>query len=232
MKLEFILTRENAIVRDGIDITIPAIVGEAQRVGEDRLVRIFLNHQEDPVAIVGNNQPRMLDEVRRPDPGGIFYHGNGATRCAMIAYPDPRKNGSRISYDSSFVPELQEALGEPYADAQIVRGDLDLNGKRLLSLSHTYLSTSWMVRSCWFERAPDEQVLKRIVDSGGSSKQHLERIQPLQGLYENLITRHRPMLVTPEDFVTQKSIDKALSLQYQPPRTQERYSCVTGRQEL
>lgn len=224
--LELILTQDNAIVREGIDITIPAIVYEARRRGARSPHTLFLNHQEPPVAIVGNMQPRNDDEVRRPDPGGIYFHGNGSSRCFMTTYPAPQSKTGKL-YDNTFVKEITQHIHKHYPDAAIVKGDLESEDKRLISLSHAYKAPSWMVRACWYEEPPDANVLERMRRSGKSSQEHLARIQPLPRLYETLKSLHQPRQVEPYEFVSQESIHNALQLQYRAGTTNKRDACVT-----
>lgn len=222
--LEFILTDNNAIRRDGINITIPAIVLEAQRRGSNELTRVFLNHQESPIAIAGVGQLREDDEVRRPDPGGLFFHGNGASRCYMTTQPKPSTTNGKF-YSTALADEFMKML-LAYSP-EIVAGDMDASGKRLVSLSHRFGAHTWMSRACWYEQAIDSEVMARIEQSGKSSLAHQERIQPLPGLYDLLTTRYAPTRIAPKEFVSPQSIEHALTLQYRPARTTQRDACVT-----
>ncbi len=214
--LELALTKENAIITDDVDVTIPAIVYEVLAQGREQRVAVLLNHNEPPIAIAGLHQDRMPHETRRPDGGFAYFHGNNTTNCFMRAQPH---QGSILDTDAQkyFIGVLKGLLRERGYSPVEVGGDLDQDGRRLVSLSHNTHGVRGarvtMSRACWYTTTDIQDLRGVIEQSGHDFDRYKQRITALPRLRGQLAGIYGFKKTSVTDFVSDESVKKAVELQ-------------------
>jgi hypothetical protein len=109
-----------------VDITepiqIPAIVYELRDRGKEGLVRVFLNHIEEPNIVRGVGQRIKGDlgvcEIKRLDGGKTWYHGR--TKCFMEARTCETYNRfDNKKSDIDLLVELEKPIGWKFFTLEI-----------------------------------------------------------------------------------------------------------------